>query len=63
MTVKSNIMPIILSNGDVYDDEEIFGPQIHQYDTDEDCIDDEEFDDFQISKLIEMWEYRLTVSH
>ena len=56
-------MPIILSNGDVYDDEEIFGPQIHQYDTDEDCIDDEEFDDFQISKLIEMWEYRLTVSH
>ncbi len=62
MTVKSNTMPFILSNGDVCDDEEIFGPQIHPYDADEDCIDDEEFDDFQISELIDRWEYRLAVS-
>ena len=48
-------MPFILPNGDVCDDEEIYGP-VDEGVFDDDLCDD--YDDFG-EELIERWEFRL----
>lgn len=55
---QPNIMPFILPNGDVCDDEEIYGP-FDEVTIDDDAIDDyDDFEDFE-EEAIERWEFRL----
>ena len=53
----------ILSNGDIYDDEEIYGEQIHEYP--EDISNDENTytgnNDECIEEMINEWEHRLLI--
>jgi len=55
-------MPVIMSNGDICDDEEIFGSYIHEYDIDEDDYFDGYYEDPISSELIDRFEFRLALS-
>jgi len=54
-------MPVIMPNGDVCDDEEIFGCNIHEYDFEDEVVDDD-YEDPIASELIDRWEFRLALS-
>jgi len=62
-------MPVILSNGDVCDDEDIYGSQIHDYLSDDDYIDyDEQYEQYFkfpeaiSSDLIDRFEFRIAMN-
>lgn len=58
-------MPFILSNGDVCDDEDIYGSQIHDYDSEydsEDERDNENYRDPIDSVLIDRFEFILAMA-
>jgi len=60
-TQVKKAMPFILSNGDVCDDEEIYGSHIHEYDVDVE-FDDDEYEDPIASELIDKFEFRLAMT-
>lgn len=56
-------MPFILSNGEIYDDEEILGAHIYDYDYDYDSDDEhEDFEEIINSELIDRFEFRLAMT-
>ncbi len=54
-------MPVIMPNGDVCDDEEIYGSHIHDYDIEEENIEDD-YEDPISSDIIDRWEFRLALA-
>jgi hypothetical protein len=58
-------MPVIMPNGDVCDDEDIFGEQIFEYHFDGDDENDElgdEFEDPSFTEMVDRFEFRLAMS-
>jgi len=58
-------MPFILSNGDVCDDEDIYGSQIHEYDSEYDSDDERETEVYKdpiSSELIDRFEFILALA-
>jgi len=59
-------MPFILSNGDVCDDEDIYGSQIHDYDTEYDSGDERDNENYRDpvdSELIDRFEFVLAMAN
>lgn len=57
-------MPVIMPNGDVCDDEDIYGEQIFDYhfDGDDDEEFGDEFEDPSFTEMVDRFEFRLALS-
>jgi len=55
-------MPVIMPNGDVCDDEEIYGSNIYCYDSEDEHDCDDDYEDPVCSELIDRFEFRLALT-